>query len=321
MRLELEQWAQQYPVAAMSGDSGFTGSAVVRLVSSDLPAAIKFALGSIANSFKVKGSGGQGKWSETPWVALLDESITTSVQEGFYVVYLLSRDGNRLYLSLNQGCTLLKNTIGIGGAREALMRRADTMRAKIKSKNNKFKKTNIELGSSLWRPALYAAGEIGSVRYETKSLPPESELVADLAEALRLYRFLRKEGGWAAEDEVIQEADGDGLSVTLSQAKRYRQHRSIERQSGHAKKVKEALGTRCMGCDLEMEDVYGEIGRGLIHAHHLVPLSNLENETEVRLNPRKDFAVLCPNCHSIIHRLDDVADIGKLRSSLLKGSS
>lgn len=320
MRLELEQWAEQYPAAAMTGDGAFAGSTVVKHLNSVLPNAVKLALGSTAALFRVKGSAGQSKWSETPWVSVLDENITTSVQEGFYVVYLLSKDGSRLYLSLNQGCTLLKNTIGIGGARATLMRRADTMRAKINTQGSKFKKLNIDLGSSLWRPALYAAGEIGSLRYETNNLPPENELIADLSDALRLYRFLRKEGGWAAEDELIQEANGDGLSVTLPQAKRYRQHRCIERQSGHAKKVKDALGTKCMGCDLEMNDVYGEIGKGLIHAHHLVPLSELEDETAVQLNPRTDFAVLCPNCHSIIHRQDDVADIGQLRTSLKRPS-
>jgi len=32
----------------------------------------------------------------TPWVALLDPAVTTSVQEGFYVVYILGADGRRL---------------------------------------------------------------------------------------------------------------------------------------------------------------------------------------------------------------------------------
>ena len=316
MRLELERWALQYPAAARSGDDKFSGSDVVRLVSQELPATITAALGPAGRLFKVRGSAGQSKWSETPWVALLDESITTTVQEGFYVVYLLSKDGSSIYLSLNQGCTLLKESIGISGTKGTLVRRADTMRGKIKLQHSKFRKLAIDLGSKLWRPALYEAGEIASVRYLTSDLPMESDLVADIAEALKLYRALKLEGGWASEDEMMQDAENDGLTVTLEQAKRYRQHRSIERQSGHSKKVKAILGTRGMGCNREMRDVYGEIGDGLIHAHHLVPLSKLEGETKMRLDARKDFAVLCPNCHSVIHRQEDVADIAKLRATL-----
>ena len=101
---------------------------------------------------------------------------------------------------------------------------------------------------------------------------------------------------------------------SLIEAKRYRQHRSIERQSKHSRAVRKALGTKCMGCERELGDVYGPIGEGLIHAHHLTPLSRLADEATVQLDPDSDFAVLCPNCHAIIHRMDDVSDVAGVRA-------
>ena len=31
-----------------------------------------------------------------------------------------------------------------------------------------------------------------------------------------------------------------------------------------------------------------------------------------KLEPKKDFAILCPNCHSVSHRMDDVSDLDGL---------
>ncbi|MGJ1536504.1 HNH endonuclease [Sphingobacterium multivorum] len=55
-----------------------------------------------------------------------------------------------------------------------------------------------------------------------------------------------------------------------------------------------------MGCGFNFEKAYGEWGAGIIHVHHTKPLSNGEGERVV--NPLTDMIVLCPNCHSMIHR-------------------
>lgn len=49
--------------------------------------------------------------------------------------------------------------------------------------------------------------------------------------------------------------------------------------------------------------VYGDLGRGCIEVHHIRPLSALEEETEV--DPERDLACLCSNCHRMIHRSRD----------------
>jgi hypothetical protein len=166
----------------------------------------------------------------------------------------------------------------------------------------------------LTRAQLHAAGNIKSIEYDTRNLPDEAQLVADLQDALILYRAIRNAGGWTADDDIIREAEEEGVSTNLPEAKRYRLHKSIERRSGNAEKVKKAQGTTCKGCDKKLSDVYGPIADSLIHAHHLRPLADLELDEKVELNPHTDFAVLCPNCHAIhgsrrkrvaCHLLDD----------------
>lgn len=319
MRDELERWAREYPEAVKLGDGAFKGSPVAQFVVKDLPDAIGASIRKLNSRLLIEASAGQGGWTHTPWVALLDPAVTTSVQEGFYIVYLLSADGDRLYLTLNQGCTTLKNAIGIPGAREELVRRAATMRAKLATLPRRLGHKEINLGSRLWRASLYEAGEVLGVAYDTSRFPDEEGLTADLQEAIKLYFAAQAEGGWAAEDEILADADADGLDLNLTEAKRYRQHRSIERQSGHSRAVKRALGTKCMGCNRELSEVYGPAGEGLIHAHHLTPLSALADGTVVKLDPKKDFAVLCPNCHAIIHRMEDSSDVAGLRALIVRG--
>jgi len=51
---------------------------------------------------------------------------------------------------------------------------------------------------------------------------------------------------------------------------------------------------------MEFEEVYGEIGIGFIHVHHLVPISEIG--TSYKIDPVKDLIPVCPNCHAMIHK-------------------
>ena len=56
-------------------------------------------------------------------------------------------------------------------------------------------------------------------------------------------------------------------------------------------------GVRCLGCDVEMAEVYGEIAKGYIHIHHIKPISAMQGARP----PIEDLVPLCPNCHAIVH--------------------
>ena len=62
----------------------------------------------------------------------------------------------------------------------------------------------------------------------------------------------------------------------------------------------EEKGVRCYVCDMSFEDVYGDIGKGFIHIHHLKPIHTIDKEYKIDF--KKDLIPVCPNCHAMLHR-------------------
>jgi predicted HNH restriction endonuclease len=59
-------------------------------------------------------------------------------------------------------------------------------------------------------------------------------------------------------------------------------------------------GLECQTCGFDFARTYGDYGAGFIHVHHLQPLG--AEGAARHVNPKTDLAVLCANCHAIIHR-------------------
>ena len=60
-----------------------------------------------------------------------------------------------------------------------------------------------------------------------------------------------------------------------------------------------------------MADLYGTLGEGVIHVHHLRELASLGEEYEV--DPIKDLRPVCPNCHAILHTSSPAMTITQLQ--------
>ncbi|MBB3837722.1 5-methylcytosine-specific restriction protein A [Runella defluvii] len=73
-----------------------------------------------------------------------------------------------------------------------------------------------------------------------------------------------------------------------------------ERSSIARDKCIEFNGLNCFVCGMNFFDVYGEIGEGFIHVHHLTPIHQIGKEYKV--NYKEDLAPVCPNCHAMLHR-------------------
>jgi 5-methylcytosine-specific restriction protein A len=55
----------------------------------------------------------------------------------------------------------------------------------------------------------------------------------------------------------------------------------------------------CAACGLSLADQYGPEVDGLIHVHHLTPLSSVGKQAVI--DPVRDLRPVCPNCHAVIH--------------------
>jgi 5-methylcytosine-specific restriction protein A len=58
--------------------------------------------------------------------------------------------------------------------------------------------------------------------------------------------------------------------------------------------------------------IYGEIGNGFIHVHHVVELASVKDEYKV--NPVDDLRPVCPNCHAMLHQKKPAYTIEELKS-------
>lgn len=84
-----------------------------------------------------------------------------------------------------------------------------------------------------------------------------------------------------------------------------------ERNRKAREKCIELKGRKCLVCGRDFEETYGDIGKGFIHVHHLVPISSIGKEYQ--LDVEKDLAPVCPNCHYMLHRKNPPYTIEELQ--------
>jgi len=61
--------------------------------------------------------------------------------------------------------------------------------------------------------------------------------------------------------------------------------------------------------------IYGKLGKGFIHVHHLKPIATRKGKTYT-LDPKKDLIPVCPNCHAMLHRTDPPMGLGELNKQM-----
>lgn len=80
-----------------------------------------------------------------------------------------------------------------------------------------------------------------------------------------------------------------------------RLHISKERNYTFIKKAKKDYNKCiCQICGFDFFKNYGDIGKDFIEAHHIVPISELKNETSLKFS---DLIFVCSNCHSMLHKI------------------
>ena len=98
--------------------------------------------------------------------------------------------------------------------------------------------------------------------------------------------------------------DEDDDSAFPEGRERFDLHRRRERNGDLPIKVKKKrfndVGTlACDVCDADFAEIYGDFGKGFIEAHHKIPVSQLNEESETKMT---DIALVCSNCHRMLHR-------------------
>ena len=93
-----------------------------------------------------------------------------------------------------------------------------------------------------------------------------------------------------------------------------RKHMASERSVKLVNKFKESLKSyKCQICNFDFEETYGSLGRGFIEAHHIKPVSSLQEDEVVST---RDLVAVCSNCHRMLHREIPPIDMEKLKTIL-----
>lgn len=132
---------------------------------------------------------GRGNWAKVPWIAILDRRLTTTTQEGVYIVLLVSEDLSRVFLTLNQGMTKLVDDHGQPAAIKAMAAQAAGLRTQMSGLEQAgfALDSDIDLTTKSWRPKMYEYGTVAHVDYDVNAFPDDDEFSRGLEQLVDAY--------------------------------------------------------------------------------------------------------------------------------------
>lgn len=128
---------------------------------------------------KIEASVGKGNRASIPWIGIFDPKITQSASHGYYLVYLFSRKGNSVYLSLMFSSSDKLNIGKLESARNFV--------ETLKNRPSDIIIGDIDLDSPTGIGKEYEKSTIASIRYEKGKIPNDEKLAEDLKRMLNLH--------------------------------------------------------------------------------------------------------------------------------------
>lgn len=293
---------------------------------SNAPDIIK-QLAHIPDNFKVYGGTGQGNFAQVPWIGVLDKNITTSVQRGYYIVYLFNAIGKGAYLSFNQGWTDYQNKYRIKKGRELIQNTALYCRNLIRSSLLGFSEFKIVLDGNTTLARGYELGHICGKFYPVDNIPIDTTLINDLRDLMGIYaevkgllskyntpitKLLQIIRNQEIEEEFIEdiryqdkvEASQPITIPAVPQPKpaltssdkgnRWRMNPGI------AKSVILAKNYLCEFNNDHKTFTSKKTNHNYVETHHLVP-TKLQEVFKNSLDVPANIVSLCPTCHRLFH--------------------
>lgn len=279
--------------------------------------------------YKVAASPGIGNWAEIPWIAVFDREITETAQEGYYIVYLFRKDMSGVYLSLNMGWTFFEKNYGIKEGRNKIKEATEKFRKILSDSNiegiNDFDMSKIDLKSENTLATGYELGHILGKFYSKVNIPGDDILINDLEKLIRVYEVLKTVAGVGKFENILSRINNiqpelvNIVGQILSDKeigyteddegfpegkKALKQHLARERNRKLVKLAKEKFLSKhgklfCEICGFDFSVKYGEIGKNYIEAHYTIPVSEMEEGSETKV---EDIVLVCSNCHRMLHR-------------------
>lgn len=139
---------------------------------------------------------------------------------------------------------------------------------------------------------------------EAKKVQDHVSMYADLLQALQTKQYELTEEDLAIIAQTMQLTYREGGKQLVSSYQ-------YERNPDARRDCINYYGPDCHVCGFNFGQVFGDIGEGFIHVHHLTPLSDYDGEHEI--DPIEDLRPVCPNCHAMLHRTSPPYSIAELQ--------
>lgn len=152
-------------------------------------------------------------------------------------------------------------------------------------------------------PAYTSQGKVGLASASKLEEEVWSRFGEDLPALKTLNASIRAQCAGSQVDPLYAEYDEpevaeatEGRIVTRLHRGRERSRKLVERKKNLFLKANGSL--RCEACDFDFSQFYGSRGEGYIECHHTKPLHEMKPNEKTKLS---DLALLCANCHRVIH--------------------
>lgn len=134
------------------------------------------------------------------------------------------------------------------------------------------------------------------------------------ATAAAIRANLRSKDASSAEAESLDDEIEDAPEGrVLTRVHRYRERSQRLRRKKKEKALRLNGQLRCDACGFDFEARYGERGSGFMEIHHIVPVHELKPGARTQLD---DLALLCANCHRMIHTKSPWLTVDELRERI-----
>ena len=294
------------------------GNKFASWVRSDIPEILKKKYNKELNGFEVHASPGITNWANSPWIVILDSKTCTqsngrvSVQAGFYVGYHFARNEKKIMFFLGQAEHNIKKNYPSDKVDLMLESRAMILKRKVPEYKKYFldvSKSSAKKESKM-KDRWINSSAFGAI-YKTKDLPSEKYLIKDLINMIRLYKLAIERGG-VFESQTMNITLDQDHATSSEKAMQKHIHKEneivIQTDPKFINKLKKDSDYTCQACGLKYEKVYGNYSKknDFIEAHHIEPKFKVKRKAEINkkmLRSAKDFAMLCANCHRMIHRM------------------
>lgn len=286
------------------------------IIKKDLPDLIQSTAMLPKSKYLITGSIGQGRPVDIPWICIFDKEISTSAQNGYYIVYLFDSELEGFYLCFGQGWTQYENQLGSKLGKQQIAKNVKIAQQILRGSSG-FDKSDIDLLSNGRLAKGYEAGVMLSKYYSMSDLPDDVEFIDDLRSLLGVYQELKGIVGSDIVDicniidedlfqESIQQSSAPKTPKGRLKPKDKKSYGSSGKYLRNASVSFEALENAGFECEYDSNHetfISAKTGHQFVEAHHLVPME-FQKVFEFSIDVPENIISLCPTCHRRFHYAD-----------------